>query len=347
MSWWEGDGALAALRRRGDPEADEQAAAWLAEAGFTRPDRIHDVIARVAAGNDDPVVPATPFLTAPPAPWPAWVDRARVEHGQRVFCRNAVQIGVALFCASLPTTYAAANGVRVLQRTGPMLHRPNARIRETGRMLRAVMAVGGLDPGDAGWRHVRRIRFLHGCVRGLVGPVTPAEEGLPVNQEDLLGTLWTFSLTTVRVLDVLGVHLDEDERDDYLHVWQLVGHLMGIDDAYLPLARPDAEACFLAIQRHQFARSEAGVELTRSLVRAIGRVAPGEYFDRRTENAIRHLVGEDVARHLDLHGEGRIPFLKVTSRLLRAWTRFDQHVPALDRLGLAAYDRILARIPAD
>jgi hypothetical protein len=63
----------------------------------------------------------------------------------------------------------------------------------------------------------------------LLGP----ENKVPLNLEDLVGTLLTFSVTTFRVLDQFGVAWTADDQDSYLMFWDLVGALLGIDDQAL------------------------------------------------------------------------------------------------------------------
>jgi hypothetical protein len=54
------------------------------------------------------------------------------------------------------------------------------------------------------------------------------KNAMPLNQEDLLGTLLTFSVTTFRVMEQFGVHWTADEQDAYLYFWDLVGACLGV-----------------------------------------------------------------------------------------------------------------------
>ncbi|WNG62142.1 DUF2236 domain-containing protein [Archangium gephyra] len=51
---------------------------------------------------------------------PSWAQKPLILEGQRFFNRCAPQMLLALFCASLPSCYAASKGVQVLYRTGKM-----------------------------------------------------------------------------------------------------------------------------------------------------------------------------------------------------------------------------------
>ena len=52
--------------------------------------------------------------------------------------------------------------------------------------------------------------------------------GLPINQEDLLGTLGTFTVTTFEVMEKLGVPWNDEAELAYLMLWDRVGELLGI-----------------------------------------------------------------------------------------------------------------------
>ena len=45
---------------------------------------------------------------------PEWADMGKIKRGQQLFETWGLQITFCLFCASLPSAYAAANGVKVL-----------------------------------------------------------------------------------------------------------------------------------------------------------------------------------------------------------------------------------------
>lgn len=58
--------------------------------------------------------------------------------------------------------------------------------------------------------------------------------GLPVNQEDLVGTLLSFSVAIPRGLACLGVNLPTEDRDAFFHIWRVIGHILGCGRAAQP-----------------------------------------------------------------------------------------------------------------
>lgn len=56
-----------------------------------------------------------------------------------------------------------------------------------------------------------------------------AGDGLPCNQEELAYTLLTFGYVFLRSLRRLGIGLRRAEEEAYLHAWNVVGHILGIE----------------------------------------------------------------------------------------------------------------------
>ena len=77
------------------------------------------------------------------------------------------------------------------------------------------------------------VRFLHAKVRRRISQRTAepwdAEVfGVPINQEDLAATLLAFSINVIHGIEkTLGRPLSDAEQEDYLHLWRLIGWLMG------------------------------------------------------------------------------------------------------------------------
>jgi uncharacterized protein (DUF2267 family) len=273
---------LANARSRCDPLADgiaeEEVAsdrgaalrAWIADAG-PPPERV------------------AVCLDAPP------FDAARVRRGQEVFGRIAVQAILALFCAGLPGCYAGANGATHLMLAGRAYADPRRRYMETARFVVAVMEPGALDPGGAARVEAGRVRLVHALARRAIRahPDYRAETGPPINQEDQLGTLLAFSLAVVDALPRLGMNLPDDEAEDYLYAWSVVGHLLGLD---LRCAdRADARAAQAAIWARQHAPSEAGQALNRALLELLAELLPGEAAADLPPALMRHLLPAGVA----------------------------------------------------
>lgn len=75
-----------------------------------------------------------------------------------------------------------------------------------------------------------------------------AKNGVPNNQEQLVFTLLTFHFTFLRALRKLGIGLPSAEEEAYLHCWNVVGCVLGIEPRWMPSTYADAEKLFLQIQ---------------------------------------------------------------------------------------------------
>jgi len=286
-------------RNVGDPEADDAIAAFAAAHPDLDP---RQVIAQVGVHlRAHPEVRhqliGEYLLNGPDLP--EWVDPTRVAQGQAFFHEYGLFIGAALFCASLPDAYAAADGVEVLAVTTELVSHPRRRIAETGRFLLDVMALDGerdtLEPGGRGYHAVRGVRLMHAAVRALVvahhGEGWVEEHGVPVNQRDLVGTLCTFTSVVYRALDQMGVDFSDDDADAHLHTWCAIGHLLGINEELLPWSRPEADelAALLRTQLHR--PSAAGKLLTRALLDELEESMP-HGCTTVPHTVMRHLIGD-------------------------------------------------------
>ena len=63
------------------------------------------------------------------------------------------------------------------------------------------------------------------------GLVKPRDE--PLNQEDLLATLLSFTITVFEVLEQFGISWTAEEQEAYFYVWDHVGATLGIGDEHV------------------------------------------------------------------------------------------------------------------
>src|SRR5581483_7387456 len=131
------------------------------------------------------------------------------------------QVILNLFCYSLPFCYAARKGVQVVWLTSRRYTNPTRRIIETAQMVVDVMRPGGLSAGGTGVKTAQKVRLMHAGVRHQIHAYTGwnAEFGEPINQEDMAGTLMSFSWVVVDGLRRLGMGLNDAEAEAYLHAW--------------------------------------------------------------------------------------------------------------------------------
>jgi ER-bound oxygenase mpaB/B'/Rubber oxygenase, catalytic domain len=264
---------------------------------------------------------------------PDWCDLALAREGQEVFQRWALPMCAALFCASLPFAYAAAEGATQLRLISDLAGRQvHKRLAETTQMLLDVHEPNRnaqlfASDSDAA-RTLRRVRLLHEYSRQkiIASHASVPMHSAPINQEDLLGTLLSFTVVVFDALERLGVQLSIQERSALLSLWALVGHHLGVEAAHLTVDIATATELRKCIADRNHAHSDAGVALAAALVGTFERVMPlGMRSVPRT--FIWHAGGPDVARILGLDKPGWWAFLlppfaamgrrQTTNRVLR------------------------------
>ena len=254
------DDFLDSLRTQADPAADAVVAGLFEGTA----DASSAFRALVVQHNEvtDPALAA--FLEAKDDP-PAWVDPELVAAGQERFARWGSHVFTGLYAAALPSAYACWRGVQVLGLTARLETDSKRRLNETAQFHLDVMEPGGLEFGARGYADVRHVRLMHAAVRWLIqnDPRVQWDPtwGTPINQEDLLETLLTFTEILFEVFDRTGIVYTEEDADLYLHAWSLIGYYLGVRPDLLPLTRAQTSVLMPIVRRRQFGPSDAGRDL--------------------------------------------------------------------------------------
>ena len=322
------DDVLQALRSKGDPPADAAVSEFFSTVAGDHPKLFRHLVATSTFNERDEDLPGVSAFLAAPDPWPAWTNADLVRRGQRFFCQWGLQLGTGLWMASLPADYACARGAEPLVRTARLTRNPKRRYVETGQMIIDAMTPGALEPGDLGYVTVRRVRLMHAAVRHVllhVAEIEGAAEkgivewddvlGVPINQEDLLGCLFSFSVVGIQTLQRSGIRVNDADAEAYIHAWNLIGHYVGIDANLLPLGWDDAQKVWQIIQQREYAPSEAGRELTAAAVECMQELLGSRLLQNIPAAGIRHYLGEETA---DLLG---VPPARLTGRMFFGLSR--------------------------
>jgi hypothetical protein len=156
-----------------------------------------------------------------------------------------------------------------------------------------------------------------------VGEPVGGDLSEPLNQEDLLGTLGTFTTVVFDALDKLAVPYEPRDREAYYHLWNIVGWHLGIgassalrgglttnlqpprwtSNEILPLDTGEMDGVFADLQGRLTGESEAGRRLAKTLVQDFAYPLPrpmqgGPAF------MVRYLLGDTRADMLDIGGGG-------------------------------------------
>lgn len=315
---WSDPAWLDTIRSVGDPPADECARRLKAEGVSTA--AIRRTIEQMKANDRrlpaDAPAPLRDFFDqtyhfcdrcgAPELP--SWVDRDRIIRGQRMFMERSLPAVLVMLCKSLPEGYAAPSMAKILNMSGDLRAVPFHRLMGTLQLLVNVTAPYSFERMGMAAISGQEMRLLHAGARTNVAPEVlgadgyaafVARYGLPINQEDMAGTIIGFSLLVVNGLTALGLGLEPDVAEDYYYLWRVFGHLMGVrapgapyESDSMPPSLAEAQAFYDAYQRHYvgptdysegwrdraLAANRDGVELADAHVRMLGRFVAGQEY---------------------------------------------------------------------
>jgi hypothetical protein len=199
-------------------------------------------------------------------------------------------------------------------------------------MVIDVLSVGGLDTTGMGLRSAQKVRLLHAAVRYLIlhdtqNPWNP-EFGLPINQEDLAGTLMVFTDLILSGLERMGLAVTDDEKQGYLSTWNVIARVMGVQQELIPANMAESKFLCQRIQARQIEICQEGIDMNDALLHAMEQKFPGR--SRRWPAALmRHYLPPHVADGFKLPKyptlELRLRFREVVTRLFfPILERFDQ-----------------------
>ncbi|MBX2815915.1 MAG: DUF2236 domain-containing protein [Saprospiraceae bacterium] len=202
-----------------------------------------------------------------------------IERGAKIFEAYGTNVIGILAVRSLLKQYAAFNASNVLVSTKFLTRFPHRRIFETMQFLIDIVTPGSLKKDGKGIIAIKKLRLVHALVRHRI---TTNDKninqkftswnakvwGEPINQQDMIFAVHTFSIEIIRGLQKSGYFLDltekerlkamnadgseeELERDalttnenrtikeDYYLTWHYIGKALGVMDEINPKTYED------------------------------------------------------------------------------------------------------------
>jgi len=336
---------LDASRLRTDEEAEAVILQLVEEKGSEEARRIFEILIR---NVDIPLIGIPDYVhsfldrngTIPPG-----TDMERVKRGQQVFYDYGGVFVLALYCKSLPTCYLHATAVPVLAITGRLDESRGypevfaRRVQETAQFLFDVMEIGSLEVGGKGMNAALKVRLIHAAIRYFIqqSPKWDDEKfQKPINQEDLAYTLMTFSYTLIEALHQLKIPISDRDAEDYFYAWRLVGHVMGIEAAFIPNSVKEGRALLAQIGQRHAGPSTEGVDLTAALVAFMKDLGGNSLFENATEIFIRFFMGQESSKMLGLaEQKGCLAFLlpRAFGRMMGWGERLEDRSESMEKLG--------------
>ncbi|MEZ0607927.1 oxygenase MpaB family protein [Fibrella sp. WM1] len=311
------DAQLANARLQGDPPADAVLAAVAAQGHHAAVGQLMRWLGDTTSFDTTGQPEAVRQFFVDHAHLPTWADRARMQRGMAFFQQHAGAIGLALGTLSLPYTYLGANGIQLLWLTERIKTDTPRRLQETGEWVFAVNDPKNWLSSRAGTgtpkaiTYTLKIRLIHAAARWYAYqantngvPRWDEAWGVPVCQEDMVGTMGAFSYIVLRGLRKMGVSMTEADEEDYLHHINVIGFINGVSDELLPRNLREAFHLDKLIARRQFGPSEAGRGLTKALLDAITTLSGKPSARNLAAAQMRFFLGTD---HADALGIPNVP----------------------------------------
>jgi len=318
---------LDAYRQIGDPPADAVIATVVAQGGREGVAMLMHWLADNSNYDTSSQPEAVQQFFSDFSHLPTWANPDQMRRGMAFYQQHAGVIGLILGTYSLPYTYLGANGVQLLWLTDRIRTDTARRLQETGEWVFAVNDPKNWGSSTKAIRYTLKIRLIHAASRwfGLHSNRWDTEWGMPVCQEDMLGTIGSFSYLVLRGLRKMGVAMTSQEEDDYMHHINVVGYINGVAEELLPRNLREAYVLDKLIVQRQFKPSEAGTGLTKALLDTIGKQAGSENARNLAAAQMRFFLGNDHANALG------IPNVPVEARLMSVVSRlpiFPKLIPA-------------------
>ena len=297
------DAFLDPMRQLGDSPADAAVATLFADGGV---ESVNTLMLNLVTSEElisDSLPPAVRDFLRTTEDLPPWSDTDKIRIGESVFWQWGPELVLILLFYSLPYCYAGRKGVQVLSLTSRLSNNATRRLVETAQMLVDVFQAGGLTSADGrGRRTLQKVRLMHAAVRHLAADPRywNPEWGVPINQEDLAGTLISFSWVALDGLRRLNIKLTGEEEFAYFHCWQIIGTQLGIRQDMIPVDLASAAALSAAIGRRQFEACKEGQEMTMALVKAIQYQLPGNLLDGTPAIFITYFLGPETAAKIGI-----------------------------------------------
>lgn len=310
MSRWTPE-LLRRMQELGDDEADDAFAQALAHGDIATINRLFGSFSAERKAIHASAPPSFLEFVEKTSALPPGIDVARAARGGEVMLAHATLCSLALLLYSLPYGYAAPRLALLLDMTQNLEKRTYLRTLGVLQMLVNISLPDAFAREGAAVPTAQKLRLLHAGVRHVVRKEKPGYEaqfGTPLSQFDLVFTLMTFSVIVIDGVERLGVRWTEEEAGDYFYLWQMYGHLAGIEPEFMPRTVEEGRE-FCRAYEAQFTdaeRNPAGVRLARADLKMMRQLMPKwlKWIGLRPAPKIYliRMVGKEGAKRVGVKG---------------------------------------------
>jgi hypothetical protein len=176
-----------------------------------------------------------------------------------------------------------------LSLSGDLDHHPYRRLLGVLQMVVDVTTVRGFQSGGNAVVTAQKLRLLHAGIRHVARQSPKMSDfeqkyGVPVNLEDMLGTIMGFSYLVIDGLRKIDFRLKPEEAEDMYYLWTVFARVMGIhppgepeSDALVPQTMAEAKEFYHAYARRHYVAAEhnpEGVQLARENLQMLVELVP-------------------------------------------------------------------------
>lgn len=327
---------LDSLRHKTDPVADKVVAEIISNEQTFKVNHLFDYLVK----NNDEVPEAFPKIVheyfEQTAHLPEWADKKQLKIAQAIYADYGPQFNMILLCKSLPYCYSCANGAIVLHDTGRLsehdgsLKKFTRRLAETAQFVVTVLSPDNFEPSGNAIRTIQKVRLMHASIRYFLKQrgFDAEKYGEPINQEDMLGTMLSFSTVIGEGLEQLGIQLTGPQKEALLHTLKVTGYILGIDPNEMPANYSKGLKLQNDILEHQMEKSEWGIELQKACIDFMDHVIPGNLFQHVPEVITRYLSGDKIADQLEIEDTNGLTekiFPKFLKTIFKGQEKLEDH----------------------
>lgn len=214
-------------------------------------------------------------------------QKSILKKGCLFYSTHAFEATITLAVRSLLKQYAASNAIQVLVSTNLLPQYPHRRVLSTMDFVLDVMALNAFEPDGSGILAIQKLRLVHALIRARIKDESEhpehtsdelktdtwpankwnaAEWGLPINQQDMIFAIHTFSVEVLDGIIEAGDKVTADDINNYYVTWHYIATALGLRAELNPYSYSDGKELQQRIYNKQFKANPNSPKLAAPLI---------------------------------------------------------------------------------
>lgn len=161
-----------------------------------------------------------------------WYDTAKIARANEVFNKRAGPIGLSwMLSLVVGLVHEEFLDVLIFTNTSNSVAKNVVRYGDTAAYLAKWCTGDPMNTNSSAFQSVQDVRTYHEAVRSRITPVMKPIESEWMTQYDM-GVVQTAFLSMFAPSQTFGFTFTDEEQDDFIYLWRVIGHQLGIDDRY-------------------------------------------------------------------------------------------------------------------